>query len=219
MTTATRRLTRLAVNNADADWIVSASCRTTDPEAFFSESKDERDAARRVCADCPVIVQCLAKVRSRDEATWLWGIGGGLSGGQRRGLRAEELLGGSVNWVWARRLITRQNRHGLRKVHAEARRDLAETVRLLHAAGFLVDEVTVRVALWWLGELATRVPKAATVHGEQGVALLVRDFGPVMRQLRAAGATVLEVAAYLGAHRETTTAAVKVLEDTAGVAA
>jgi WhiB family transcriptional regulator, redox-sensing transcriptional regulator len=41
------------------NWRQQAACRTVDPDLFFSDRRIDRDAARRVCRDCPVKALCL----------------------------------------------------------------------------------------------------------------------------------------------------------------
>lgn len=41
------------------EWMAQANCASTDPEAFFPNQGDHGDAAKRVCAGCSVVAQCL----------------------------------------------------------------------------------------------------------------------------------------------------------------
>ncbi len=57
------------------EWWVAASCRAH-PEAkdlFFSEELTEIAAAKRICAECPVIVPCLESAVKRGEPCGVWG--------------------------------------------------------------------------------------------------------------------------------------------------
>lgn len=57
------------------DWWVAAACRT-EPEAkdlFFSEEITDMAAAKRICADCPVIAPCLQGAIERGEPCGVWG--------------------------------------------------------------------------------------------------------------------------------------------------
>lgn len=70
-------------------WREQAACVDSDPELWFPLSEGrvfekETLAAKRICAQCPVKLQCL------DEAmpvTWLAGIWGGTTERERRALR------------------------------------------------------------------------------------------------------------------------------------
>ena len=44
-----------------ADWRDDAVCATTDPDLFFPESRDVRAErqAKKICAGCPVVQDCL----------------------------------------------------------------------------------------------------------------------------------------------------------------
>ena len=67
--TATRR------HDAE-EWTADASCNTTDPEAFFISGKSNIVAVKKVCAACPVRVDCLlSAIRHREE----YGVWGGLT--------------------------------------------------------------------------------------------------------------------------------------------
>ncbi|HEY2193636.1 MAG TPA: WhiB family transcriptional regulator [Actinomycetospora sp.] len=70
-------------------WREQAACRDLDPELFFPASDEDtpkgrgdRDAAKAVCAGCPVRAQCLAF--GLDEPVGVWG---GLSESERRAVR------------------------------------------------------------------------------------------------------------------------------------
>lgn len=74
--TATRATER------DLEWQDRAACATADPELFFPEqdSRSTREA-KRICADCPVRVDCLtAAIANREE----YGVWGGLTERERR---------------------------------------------------------------------------------------------------------------------------------------
>ncbi len=73
-------------------WMHSALCRTEEhaPHAqrWFPQSGDSTTAAwaKRVCADCPVQLQCLDHAI---EAQELFGIWGGTSARQRKAMMRE----------------------------------------------------------------------------------------------------------------------------------
>ncbi|MEU9014315.1 WhiB family transcriptional regulator [Streptomyces sp. NPDC048479] len=207
-TDVTRRPRKRAVS--PGDWHELAACAQTDPELFHSDTKQDRQMARTLCRrDCPVIVQCLSEVRARDEQTFRWGIGGGLSPDQRRALDVEERLGRVPNFEMARSLVTERLVGPLLRVYRESRRSLPGVVEVLRGRGLLVDEVTVRVALWWAGVDAARVPPAPLGDQRPMGQRLYEDYAGVMLQVRDAGGTYYEVAWYLGVFKSTAVEATK----------
>ncbi len=71
------------------DWRHLAACRHCGPDLFFpagatGPALDQADAAKAVCRQCPVRVDCLefALVSNQDEGVW-----GGTTEGERRALR------------------------------------------------------------------------------------------------------------------------------------
>ena len=48
-----------AVDPDDYGWMMKARCRGTRPTAVFPSDGSGVDAARKVCEDCPVRVECL----------------------------------------------------------------------------------------------------------------------------------------------------------------
>jgi len=75
----------------DEKWMADAACLDADPEAFFPEVGGNGLEAKRVCARCSVIEQCLeyAMYYNIDEGVW-----GGLSGVSRISLRRRALKAG-----------------------------------------------------------------------------------------------------------------------------
>ena len=66
---------QLALTECDTDWEAHAACRTV-PNAgdlFFSEDIGEIAAAKRVCAECPVLAPCLEGALERREPWGVWG--------------------------------------------------------------------------------------------------------------------------------------------------
>ena len=57
------------------DWEAFAACRSVDnaAELFFSEDIGEIAAAKRVCAECPVLAPCLEGALDRREPWGVWG--------------------------------------------------------------------------------------------------------------------------------------------------
>jgi hypothetical protein len=64
-------------------WPQRAICAGEDPSLFFPAHGDPGIRARRVCANCPVQMDCLVYATAADE----WGIWGGWDRDQRRALR------------------------------------------------------------------------------------------------------------------------------------
>ncbi|HEV2809763.1 MAG TPA: WhiB family transcriptional regulator [Acidimicrobiales bacterium] len=70
----------------DRVWTVHAACRSTDPATFFVARGDlaATTAAKAICRDCPVRVDCLLEgLHNREE----FGIWGGAGEPTRRALR------------------------------------------------------------------------------------------------------------------------------------
>lgn len=65
-------------------WMAEGVCAQTDPDAFFPEKGVPANAAKAVCADCPVREMCLQYALENDERYGIWG---GMSEHQRRKLR------------------------------------------------------------------------------------------------------------------------------------
>src|SRR4029434_5287962 len=65
-------------------WQERARCRQHDPEVFFTEKGGSSREAKRICADCPVRIECLNYALRRDERYGVWG---GMSERERRRLK------------------------------------------------------------------------------------------------------------------------------------
>ena len=61
-----------------------ALCSQTDPEDFFPEKGGSSREAKRICAECPVRIECLNYALRRDERYGVWG---GMSERERRRLK------------------------------------------------------------------------------------------------------------------------------------
>ena len=48
-------------------------CRVNDPELYFAESPSDVEAAKALCGDCPLRVECLAGALERREPWGVWG--------------------------------------------------------------------------------------------------------------------------------------------------
>jgi WhiB family redox-sensing transcriptional regulator len=64
-------------------WRLRAACRDEDPGLFFPELGESAEAAKQVCAGCPVKAQCLAFAVASGER---FGVFGGLSERERYGM-------------------------------------------------------------------------------------------------------------------------------------
>jgi WhiB family transcriptional regulator, redox-sensing transcriptional regulator len=78
---------RLTLERASDEfaWSTRALCRTLSPAAFFASDRAAVEAAQRVCAGCPVRVECLeyALVNRLEHGVW-----GGLTARERRDIAA-----------------------------------------------------------------------------------------------------------------------------------
>lgn len=75
MSVTEARIPNSTIDHADETWRLDAACQTI-PEAwklFYSEELHEIAAAKRVCADCPVIAPCLEGAITRAEPCGVWG--------------------------------------------------------------------------------------------------------------------------------------------------
>ena len=63
------------ISVADLPWEDIAACRAVPNAAdlFFSEDIGDIAAAKRVCADCPVLAECLEAALDRRELFGVWG--------------------------------------------------------------------------------------------------------------------------------------------------
>ncbi|CCH28339.1 WhiB family transcriptional regulator [Actinosynnema sp. NPDC047251] len=48
-------------------------CRTNNPDLWFADAPAELEQAKRFCAGCPVIAECLAGALARHEPWGVWG--------------------------------------------------------------------------------------------------------------------------------------------------
>ncbi len=73
----------------DTEWMAEGKCREVEPSAFFPSDGVGVDAARRICADCPVKGPCLeyALQHRIDHGVW----GGASERERRRIARARRL--------------------------------------------------------------------------------------------------------------------------------
>ncbi len=67
----------------DTAWMASGACNQSDPETWFPEKGGNPKSAKRVCARCPVLDQCLTwALAHHDEGVW-----GGTTAHERAKLR------------------------------------------------------------------------------------------------------------------------------------
>ncbi|GGP45408.1 WhiB family transcriptional regulator [Saccharothrix coeruleofusca] len=48
-------------------------CRTNDPDLWFADAPADLEQAKKFCATCPVIAECLAGALARHEPWGVWG--------------------------------------------------------------------------------------------------------------------------------------------------
>lgn len=69
-------------------WKLEGVCATVDPELFFPDRDSSAEynpaLAKRICASCPVIAQCLEYALKHNEQHGIWG---GASVVERRAMR------------------------------------------------------------------------------------------------------------------------------------
>ncbi|HLK44943.1 MAG TPA: WhiB family transcriptional regulator [Acidimicrobiales bacterium] len=70
-------------------WMARGSCREVDPELFFPTSGRGVNEAKRVCASCEVVTQCLEYALAENIEHGIWG--GKSERERRRILRARRV--------------------------------------------------------------------------------------------------------------------------------
>lgn len=189
-----RRSTTSAVLSRESEnWETEAACRN-DGDSFFVESHAAMQRARAVCVKCPVLAECLPDQQAKDkrDRTYQWGVGGGLSATQRRALAMEAVLGNRPNLRMARLLVSPRWSYRLRNLNS-ACWSLDGIVEGLRGDGLMVDAVTVRVAVWWLGGKGARMSRGRPWRRQ-----LRDDHLGTIITLRERGARFLDVAVFLG---------------------
>lgn len=68
-------------------WMTDALCAQTDAEAFFPDKGGSSKEAKRVCASCDVVAECLAYALRNNERFGVWG---GKSERERRALSEQD---------------------------------------------------------------------------------------------------------------------------------
>ncbi|WP_033024143.1 hypothetical protein, partial [Streptomyces capuensis] len=99
-------------------------------------------------------------------------------------------------------------------------RRLSEVCAALARAGMVADEVTVRVAVWWLGYSMGRLPRADSGDQRRVRVRLREDYTDLIRRLMKAGLRYVDIAAYLDvSHADVTNAMQDLARAEAGSAA
>ncbi|MFD7868015.1 WhiB family transcriptional regulator [Streptomyces sp. NPDC059783] len=195
----TRRPTRYAAHlPATQDWKTRSVCRNSGmTDDFFDTRTAAKTRARALCTGCPVIEECLTNQRASDDTIYRWGIGGGLDPEQRRALEWEEALGHVPDLGMARVLVSPRWLWRLRQLRFGCR-SLEGIVAVLRRDGLVVDEVTVRVAVWWSGGAGARVARMTVSDTRSWRVQLRDDYTDVIVALHALRARNVDIAAYLG---------------------
>jgi WhiB family redox-sensing transcriptional regulator len=68
-------------------WRDAALCAQTDLDAFFPDANRSAAPAKRICAACPVVAECLAYALATSQAYGVWG---GMSVRERAALKRAE---------------------------------------------------------------------------------------------------------------------------------
>lgn len=77
----------------ELEWMAEGKCREVPPSVFFPSDGVGVDAARKICAECPVKAPCLeyAVVHRIDHGVW-----GGASERERRRIARRRRLAGTA---------------------------------------------------------------------------------------------------------------------------
>lgn len=67
------------------DWTERAACRGLDTKEFYAYDEAKQRQAKRVCAECPVVVECLAYALANNEQ----GVWGGATENERRRMQGK----------------------------------------------------------------------------------------------------------------------------------
>jgi WhiB family redox-sensing transcriptional regulator len=73
---------------ATPEWMRQGTCSGGDGELWFSIDPTDREYAKAVCADCPVLTQC-AEWGMREQ----YGVWGGMTEAERRSVRRRNRSG------------------------------------------------------------------------------------------------------------------------------
>lgn len=82
------RVPRQATSDDQGPWHSDAACRSEETTMFFAPSQEptaarlsREEAAKRVCAGCPVLMECREHALAQPEPYGVWG---GLTAAERR---------------------------------------------------------------------------------------------------------------------------------------
>jgi WhiB family transcriptional regulator, redox-sensing transcriptional regulator len=75
------------------DWFAEAECRGAPQHIFYPHRGEPTEAAKAICARCPVSVECLAYALDHGEQIGVWG---GASERERRAMRGPWRRGGAL---------------------------------------------------------------------------------------------------------------------------
>ncbi|MGV9181738.1 WhiB family transcriptional regulator [Arcanobacterium canis] len=70
----------MSFSYAETSWTAAAACADTDPDALFVQGAAQRDL-RKLCAQCPVRLICLAEALDSEANFGVWG---GMTERERR---------------------------------------------------------------------------------------------------------------------------------------
>lgn len=65
------------------DWMADALCAQTDTEAFYPEQGQSSEAARAICAACPVRTECADHIMAIEPPAYRYGIWAGTTARSR----------------------------------------------------------------------------------------------------------------------------------------
>lgn len=176
-------------------WWQAAACAGMDPEVFFLAGSDHRGAAaraKRVCAACPVRVQCLRSELGAPIGHQPDGIVGGLAGWERTRLRVAagiDAHAGDGRFLADRALTQQAHRHALKVGISQA------------AAAYHTHHATLQRAFarWGLPDLPARPPRFATRGQTKAAYRLALRVG-IMAAARQLGAADQTLRAAFGRH-------------------
>lgn len=83
----------MPLGNVDDGWVGYAACVDVPTHLFYPDKHHKAEAAKAVCARCPVREQCLNEAMSRRDPHGVWG---GLSPEERKSLRRERNRGAAA---------------------------------------------------------------------------------------------------------------------------
>jgi WhiB family redox-sensing transcriptional regulator len=96
--TSTKTTTSSRGRALGAGWRAAAACGRVDPELFYPLDLDPVGpavlAARRVCAHCPVLPECLGDVLASEDPARRWGVIGGTTPDERTARYARQRAAG-----------------------------------------------------------------------------------------------------------------------------